>query len=149
MRPCSGPTVLGRWLCFGLDCAQSTTFVVRWHHETGGAADEDRHRHQGLCSCCCYCMEQTTNWHSNLYVHCAVQTFAQKLKTFYASRRVWGFLFCAVEIDSLLLLLLLLSVNVVWCMQVSGVVFFNVNRRCTSCWNAEIPEGRNHRKDWY
>jgi len=71
MHPWSGPTVLGRRLCFGLDCAQSTTFAVRWYHETGGAGDKDRHRHQGLCSRCCYCMEQTTSWHSNLYVHCS------------------------------------------------------------------------------
>ena len=57
------------------DCVLASTvrsrrhFAVRWHHETGGAADKDRHRHQGLCSRCCYCMEQTTSWHSNLYVH--------------------------------------------------------------------------------
>ena len=69
MHPWSGPTVPGRWLCFGLDCAQSTTFAVRWHHETGGAAYKDRHLHWGLCSRCCYCMEQTTSWHSNFYVH--------------------------------------------------------------------------------
>ena len=88
MHPWSGPRVLGWRLCFGLDCAQSTTFAVRWHHETGGAADKDRHRHQGLCSRCCYCMEQTTSWHSNLNVHGSDIT--QKLKTFYASWRIWG-----------------------------------------------------------
>ena len=50
---------------------------------------------------------------------CTVQTFAQKLKTFYASRRIWGFLFCAVKIDSLLLLLLLLMSATTKCLCVS------------------------------
>ena len=68
--------------------AQSTTFAVRWHHETGGAADKDHHWHQGLCSRCCNCMEQTTSWHSNLNVH--GWDIRQKLKTFYASQRIWG-----------------------------------------------------------
>ena len=39
---------------------------------------------------------------------CTVQTFAQKLKTFLPAGASEDFLFCAVEIDSLLLLLLLL-----------------------------------------
>ena len=48
------------------DCVLASTVRSRRQlrsadHETGGAADKDRHRHQGLCSRCCYCMEQTTS----------------------------------------------------------------------------------------
>ena len=49
------------------DCVLASTddicgpLTPRKHQETAGAADKDRHRHQGLCSRCCYCMEQTTS----------------------------------------------------------------------------------------
>ena len=113
MHPWSGPTVLGRWLCFGLDCVQPTTFAVRWHHETGGAADKNRHRHHGLCSRCCYCMEQTTSRHSNIYVH-GSDICTKNWKLFMPAGASEDFLFCAVEIDSLLLLLLLFWLLFVW-----------------------------------
>ena len=35
----------------------TTSFMV-----SADRKDKDRHRHQGLCSRCCYCMEQTTDY---------------------------------------------------------------------------------------
>ena len=91
---------------------QSTTFAVRWHHETGGAADKDRHRHQGLCSRCCYCMEQITSWHSNFYVHGS--DICTETENFYASRRIWGFFILRGRNWLIIIIIIIIIMKCIW-----------------------------------
>jgi len=115
--------IWSRWLCPGLGCCRSTTSVGCRHHETVGVLVWQTTTVIGARD---FAVSAVAIWNSLPAVlrlsSCLVQTFVQKLQTFYPVR--WcsssdNYLFCALRIHSLLLLLVL--PNKRWC-SVAGKV---------------------------
>ena len=85
------------------------TLVVRWHRETGGAADKDRHRHQRLLQS--LLLLYGTDYQLTFEPQRArFKHLHKNWKLFMPAGASEDFLFCTVETDSLLLLLLLLFI---------------------------------------
>ena len=107
------------------DCVLASTVRSRWHLRSADTMKLVVQRSKTVIGTRAFAVAAATVWNrlpADIRTStCTVQTFAQKLKTVYASRRIWGF-FILHGRNWLIIIIII----IIWCLMTGHIVYIFV-----------------------